>query len=215
MFASPSPSKKPSERTVEVLANHYLLHGINKARCWLFCPSTNEEFTHGFDGSAQNVKTIILQYKAVTYASPTVVSVPIDLVQFGTLLINFPKANWPYVFYAFSLHRNYQEIDSGYKAKNCPTFFENCIFVDIHDLPPGTTRLRYSFATGSVSPIVSGAAKSPIPFLRGPQFLCGITSCSIGSRREHGNKRAVPIHDSIERDSFSTSGLSVLQVPIG
>src|SRR5690606_34644254 len=98
MVASPSLSKKPSERTIEVLANHFLLHGINKARCWLFCPSTNEEFTHGFDGSAQNVKTIILQYKAVTYASPTVVSVPIDLAQLGTLLANFPKAHWPYAF---------------------------------------------------------------------------------------------------------------------
>lgn len=200
---------------MEVLANHYLINGIARARCWIFCPSTNEELLLGYDASTQNTKSIIIQYKALTYASSNTASAPIDAAQLGTLLANFKAKTWPYVFYGFCTHRSYKEVDDGYKSKNSPEFFDNCIFVSIHDLPAGASRLRYSFKSSTVHPIVSNKAKAPIRYLRGRDLVCGITSCRVGDRHiEPRSFDQVSVRDGPESND-RTTGLSVLKVPMG
>ena len=215
MAPTPSLSKVPSEHTIEVLANHYLLNGISRARCWLFCPSTNEELLLGYDASAQNLKSLLIQYKALTYKSATSASIALDQIQHATLLANFPAKSWPYVFYGFCTHRTYAELDAGYKSPKAPEFFDNCLFIDAHSLPAGTSRLRYSFTANQVLPIVSNKATNSVPFIRGRELICGISSCSIGDRKEPGKRFSRVEHQEIHGRNERISGISVLKVPIG
>lgn len=215
MSSIPTFTKIPSEHTVEVLANHYLISGIARARCWIFCPSTNEELLLGYDAATKNTKSVVIQYKALTYTSSNTVSAPIDAAQLGTLLANFNAKTWPYVFYGFCTHRNYKEVDDGYKSNNSPEFFDNCIFVSIHDLPTGVSRLRYSFKTNTVLPIVSSKTKKPIHYLRGRELVCGITSCKVGDRHiEPRSFQKLTVRGGLESHG-RTTGLSVLKVPMG
>lgn len=205
----------PSEHTVEVLANHHLMNGIARSRCWIFCPTTNEELLRGYDASTQNIKSIIIQYKALSYASATTASVQVDQLQLSTLLAQFHPKKRQYAFYGFCIHRNYNEVDCGYKSAKSPEFFDNCLFVSIHSLPSGTTRLRYSFSADNVYPIVSNKKTPAVPFLRGRELVCGISSCEIGDRHmERISVVKFEAEDHTEQSERAT-GLSVVRVPFG
>ena len=219
MSIVPPMKKMPSEHTVEVLASHYLLHHINRSRCWLYCPTTNEELKRGYDVGTQGFKSILIQYKGLVYASKTSASIDIDQTQQSTLLSNFPKLNSPYAFYGFCAHRSYEEISKGYNSISSPVFFGSCVFVDVHSLPAHTSRLRYSFKHDEVFPVVSGKAGASIPHVTGPALACAITACHIGDRHlEQGavESRRNPARDrKVSEESERLFSLSVLRVPIG
>ena len=62
---APLPNDVPSEQTIEVLSNHFLLVGLHSHSAWVFCPTRVQEQVLGYDGSLQNGKILVIQYKRV------------------------------------------------------------------------------------------------------------------------------------------------------
>lgn len=176
----PVMTKIPSEHSIEVLANHFLLNAINNPRAWLYCPTTNEESRLGFDASLQNTKLAVIQYKrAKRFLAGGDVRVTIDPGQLSILHTRFVRMPTPYVFYGFSLLPSYAAMQRNFRAAPPQTFFDSCIFVDAHSIPAGSTVIKEDrtnfFATAS------GRTDTPVVSFPGQIFAAGICQCNIGT----------------------------------
>lgn len=179
MYKPPLPNETPCEHTVEVLSNHYLLHHLNSASAWLFCPTTNQEHVLGFDAATQHGKLVVIQYKRTRRNDDGTLQIAIDSVQHSTLRTNFPPAKTPYVFYGFSTYREYDELDADYLTVGGPYFFRRMRFVDVHSLPDNCSGLHYSNAH-ELRYIVKRMGRSVIGCQNGHELVCGLLNCPAG-----------------------------------
>jgi prepilin-type processing-associated H-X9-DG protein len=175
----PQPNDVPSEQTIEVLSDHFILEGLQIPTAWMFCPTRVQEQRLGYDGSLQNGKILIIQYKRVIVNQGVSVRVDIDQVQMNTLLANFPQGTFPYVFYGFSTYRDYGQLDAGFRAAGGQQFFANMLFVDLHVLPANCNSLTYSPQNG-VQPNINGIAQPAVAFINGDQLVNGLDKCTTG-----------------------------------
>jgi hypothetical protein len=176
---TPSQNDVPSEQTIEVMSNHFLLAGLNAPSAWVFCPTRVQEQSLGYDASLQNGKILVIQYKRVHVNQGGSLRVPITQAQHDTLRQNFPSGNVPYVFYGFSIYPTYQQLDAGFHGAGAPLFFANARFVNLHDLPAVCNSLRYSPQQG-VKPVVNGQAQAAVASIDGNQLVHGILECTSG-----------------------------------
>lgn len=176
---TPQPQDVPSEQTIEVMSDHFLLAGMNSPSAWVFCPTRWQEQYLGYDGSLQNGKILIIQYKRVQVNPGGSLRVQVNQAQFNTLRTNFPQGPVPYLFYAFSLYPTYQQLDAGFRAAGGPQFFANMRFVNIHALPVGCSSLNYSAIWG-VRPRANGQFQPAVVALNGAQLVNGVIQCPYG-----------------------------------
>lgn len=193
---TPYICKKPSEHTIENLANHFFLDAINNPRAWVFCPTTNEEIVKGYDASFQNTKQGIVQYKAISYIYANGnIKVKINNAQLITLKTNFPNIpNRPYVFYAYCKYKRYYEIQHCFSIAPPQKFFENCIYINAHDIPDNTTHLDHDLATDSIFCKPSG---TKVQYLTGPEVAERARDCSVFARPADIMEPPVPLNNNI------------------
>jgi hypothetical protein len=176
---TPLPHHVPSEQTIEVLSDHFLLDRLNSPSAWIFCPTKVQEQTLGYDGSLQNGKLLLIQYKRVHVNRSGSLNVRISAAQHGTLRANFPRGTSRYVFYGFSIYPTYHDLDADYRIANSPHFFENMRFVELYDLPANCSSITYS-TQQSARPMVNGQSQAAVATINGEELAVGITQCPIG-----------------------------------
>jgi hypothetical protein len=178
---SPDWDKIPSEHSIEVMGNHCLLDALGNPHAWMFCPTTNEEVKLGFDAALQGMKSLVIQYKALHYVYASgALHVKAPAPQRNALNALCPPIGRPYVFYAFNRAPTYDALAFSYAAAP-PTFFSQCVFVDVHTVPAATDRFR---VTGAIVEAFDGAALlAPIPTAyTHAQVIAGIQNCTFGLR---------------------------------
>lgn len=195
---NPTYSKAPSESTIEQLSNHHLLNELGPCDSWFFIPTKVEEKKLGYDASLQGYKALIIQYKAFT---PNVSSgagrISINQTQHKTLLKNFPKKSKPYAFYGFSTAPSYKHIANYYSTgTGCCSFGNTMIYIDIHDIPIGTTSINSS----------SLSCKSYNLFELSSLFL----KCKLGLRNEAMKESVESNYFDAEAEGEEGSSLSIL-----
>ncbi len=178
----------PSESTIEVTTNHCLLTEINKPPAWIYVPTRNDELNLGYDASMQNTKLLIIQYKRLKCPRKSY-RINIDRQQHITLTKKFPSGTKlsyikPYVFYAFSTCKNYEEIDSSFKKGrpdklNYRDFLKKCVFFDAHDVVPGCVTIIPNLDDEKVS--MYGYPHKKIKSFNGLDFVQQAKECSIGN----------------------------------
>lgn len=197
---SPTPQNIPNETTVQDLSNHYLLSSLHSRSAWIYCPTRQEEIRLGYDASLQNGKTVLLQYKSLSYAGRYLVSIRLDQRQLATLLTNFPQRTTPYLYYGFCDYRSYRELDNDFLTVGSPEFFRHMLFIDIHSLAPNTHTIR-RHNDGSMTGFPSQQQLIPV---RGPRIAQGIRTCTIGTPNSKNMLRTL-------RDRIRGFTLSVLR----
>jgi hypothetical protein len=185
---SPIPSVIPSETTIEVLTNHFLLHHLKNPRAWIFCPTRKEEFRLGYDASMQNTKILIIQYKRLSRVNKRSLTITLNRAQHRTLTNRFRPLKKPYVFYCFSKQKSYHALGRGFLVKTGPVFFDNCVFFNAHNISPGTRSVNFEAKKG-LRPII-GPRKygNPIPTFDGKYIVSQLKSCPIGIFYEEFNE---------------------------
>lgn len=182
VFASmfyPKPANIPSESTIEVLTNHFILHSLNDPSAWIVCPTRNEEKLFGYDASIQHSKLAIIQYKRVRhFYSNNEFTVSLNAKQHNTLLTNFRRLRNPYVFYCFSRYRDYARISDDFARVGAPFFFQHSLFVNAHDILINSTSVKL-FANGLLKARLGGKYR-PINYMSGPQFIREVKNCTLG-----------------------------------
>jgi hypothetical protein len=182
-MALPRRTNIPSESTIEVLSNHFILHLLSQPAAWILCPTRNEEKVLGYDAHLRNVKLAIIQYKRIQRINrDKSISISIDVVQHKTLRQRFRRLNQPYLFYSFSKYTNYQVLDDDFVKHGAPFFFNHSLFFDAWDVPVGTTSLRL-YASGTLKAYARHQPySSPIPYYLGPEFINLFGACRLGER---------------------------------
>lgn len=179
----------PSESTVEVLTNHLLLLKINKPSAWIFVPTRKKEKELGYDASLQNTKVAVVQYKRLTVATrhSRAYRIKLNEDQHKTLLDNFPNVNREYVFYAFSLCQAYEKINDCFRSKTNWDFLRKCVFINAHDVPPGSKTiipLAYNGGVKRTSPLhevsIYKNSGHPVQSYDGVDFVDKLVGCKIG-----------------------------------
>jgi hypothetical protein len=178
----------PSEGTVEVLTNHFILQELKDPSAYIFCPTRNEEVDLGFDARLQGSKLAVIQYKRVRSLNKDgSVSVAIDVDQHKTLRSKFPRSTRPYVFYCFSSYPDYASIHNDFVKMGMPPtrlrshlFFWQSLLFDAWDIPVGSTLVKFSNAGTLKAQIGHSPRSGPIPYHRGPVFVKGFISCQLG-----------------------------------
>jgi hypothetical protein len=176
---TPSPDDVPSEQTVEVLSDHFLLAGLNSPAAWMYCPTRVTEQKLGYDGSLQNGKILIIQYKRVHVNAGGSLRVSINQAQHTTLRKVFHSGGIPYVFYGFSVYQSYQKLNDGFHVAGAPHFFANMRFVNLHDLPIACNSLSHK-PEGTVCPVVMREPQTEVSSIDGNLLVKGLLQCSIG-----------------------------------
>lgn len=131
----------PSEGTIEQLSNHFLLNQIGPESAWFYIPTKNEERKLGYDASLQANKLLVIQYKRLRPNKSGGGSIKINLRQHRTLIRKFPPQPNPYVFYAFSIFRDYAALSLPFSLNQGHRFGCSMIFVDAHSIPTGATSI--------------------------------------------------------------------------
>lgn len=178
---SPDPTKIPSEHSIEVMGNHCLLDALGNPHAWMFCPTTNEEVSLGFDAAIQGMKSLVIQYKALhyVYASGRLhVKAPVP--QRNTLNAVCPPIGRPYVFYVFNRAPTYGALGVSYAAAP-PTFFDQCVFVDVHTVPAATDRFIVDAAMVQAFDGAALLAPNPTTYTHA-QVIAGMKNCTFGLR---------------------------------
>ncbi len=208
----PSRDNIPSESTIEILTNHFILQGLGNPTAWIISPTRNEETALGYDAAIQRAKLAVIQYKRVdSLNSDNSLSVSINTDQHETLLTNFGPLRSPYVFYCFSVYRNYAEIDADFMRIGAPQFFRSSTFFSAHDVPIGSSRVRL-FRDGTLKPYRRGQSYlDPIRYCPGPVFIRAFRACILG---EAGSYILEAERDSDSLVGSGASGLNFLHWPI-
>lgn len=179
------PVKSPSERTVEGMANHWLLINLGSWHSWIFAPTQNEELGLGFDAALEGLyKFVVIQYKG-TRKLKGKVAFDVDPVQRATL-----KATaGGHAYYAACSDRSYVDLAASFLATP-PLFFERCYFISETALPPGARSIRVTPVAGSALPTITvhgikGALIVTLvagQFWAGPNFAAEVKACRIGGQ---------------------------------
>jgi hypothetical protein len=179
----PKSDQTPSERTIESLANHFILSQLNEPKAWMISPTGNEERTLGYDSAIRRAKLVVIQYKRVKTRVEGL-SVSLNASQHVQLTKVFPKRPSPYVFFAFGSFRSYRDLDQEFLTKGSPLPFEAIQFVDAHSVPAGTTTLQYD-PPGMVVPVANGQAGAAVSNVwEGPDLVRQIKTCLLGDIRD-------------------------------
>ncbi len=222
----PIPQTQPSERTVEVLTNHFILHRLNKSSAWIFCPTTVEELTRGYDSALQNTKMALIQYKRVR-VNKSSIAFEVDQQQYGVLMNRFKPHTKPYVFYCFSLYTSHEKLNNDFNKVGSPYFFEKSLFINAHDLPvlmkppytiygkscrPPSPFPRYTCGSVNYSPkygirVCSKLSTySSINYWDGHKFINNFRSCNIGLPK----KEMADVIGQDFQDRFVRMGVNLL-----
>lgn len=204
---SPISTKIPSEKTVEINCNRFILNGLG-SDAWVYGPTLREELKLGYDASVQNLKKyVLIQYKRLSKVNKQkgTTNIGIDTKQLQTLNRNFianPQSP-EFVFYCFSTEKEYSKL-------NMSNFFDSCLFVSAMSLNKIQLKpnqksfsLKFEYATRTLS-----YNKNPISYLVGSRFLASIKSCKIGNLWREDKNGA----DFIDEDkSYLNRSLSLVQ----
>jgi hypothetical protein len=175
------PAKEPSERTIEINANHWLLSLLLNPHAWIFAPTTPEEFVFGFDAELIGTyKYLFIQYKGIKKAAANGVKFKIEPAQRAMLRLWAPQQ----AYYAFSDHRTYDSLSADF-ATDPMKFFKRCRFILEDDLHFATRSIRGSAAAGFRMYGPAGVNLGPIPpalVLTGPDIAQHIRLCTIGRK---------------------------------
>lgn len=121
-------TSRPSEATIEGMANHSLLANLGD-NAWVLSPTPHEENEEGFDASLNGTyRKAVIQYKRIARTPDYGVSVEISSEQYQVLR-QYPSDT---AFYAFSRHESYADVSSSFQANGTSQFLKNLIFVPIN-----------------------------------------------------------------------------------
>jgi hypothetical protein len=178
----------PSESTIEQMTNYCLLRELGIPSAWIYVPTRNDELTLGFDASIQNTKLIIIQYKRLKQSGKSH-RINLNVSQHLTLLKKFPVNSKfplikPYVFYAFSRCKNYEEVDNAFQTSridnlNYLEFLKKCTFFDAHDINQGHVTVIPSLIDEDVK--LYGMPNKKIKSYNGIDFVSKAKECSLGN----------------------------------
>lgn len=172
----------PSEQTIVVNSNHFLLNEIGSPKAWIICCTTNQEAALGWDASLRDFKDLYVQYKAIVYAykgSPNV-RINIDPGQRGVLNA-FAAAFGAPAYYGVCDYQTYAAIGGHFAGAPPAVYFQHCAYFNEKDLPVGTTHVRGCNAAGWQAHGAGGIPLGPAPFLNGQDFAKEIRICNIGT----------------------------------
>lgn len=187
MPISPVGNQIPSESTIEVMTNHYILHHLNKSHAWIFTPTRRQEKRLGYDASLQNAKVAVIQYKRIRRHAASV-SIDLRAAQHATLMRVFQPQGRPYVFYCFSTYRTYAALNADYYNVNAPLFFENSLFFSAHLVPAGCTTIRFT-PPGTLEDPASGTI---IPYYDGLGWVFRLSRCWLGLEMDEFEEATQP-----------------------
>ncbi len=215
----PSWSKIPSESTIEVLTNHFILQELKNPSAYIFCPTRNEEKALAFDAHLQGSKLALIQYKGVErFNNDGSVSVPINVRQHRTLRRKFSRSAHPYVFYCFSTYPNYKIMHNdfvtgaGFSAiSESHVFFWRSLLFDAWELPLGSNRVKLLNDDTLIACVGKRPHPKPIRFFSGPAFVQGFVDCWLG---ELGNRFADQIEALEEGPQLGPRRVSVLRAQV-
>ncbi|MDC8640085.1 hypothetical protein JH314_07320 [Xanthomonas campestris] len=145
-----NPIAIPSERTIESISNHSIVEILNFGKgappyAWCFVPSQVEEAKLGYDVSLEGKKQVVVQYKAMRSSG----SFTFDFDQLWLLLVNFPKADFPYVFLSGSIADSNSVLKGDHAISvNRYESFDRVFFIDAWEV---LNKLVQAVAPGSAS----------------------------------------------------------------
>ena len=177
----PIPTSVPSESTVEQIANHQILCLISPYGAWFYVPTKREEKRLAYDASLQGHKALVIQYKRFV-PSKNGGYVKLSAKQHSTFKSNFPATAKPYVFYAFSLHATYSQIQNEFSAGLGFFFGLRTVFVDAHSIPAGAKSI--SVRHDPFLSVTSGRGRDAVPAWCLPSLISEFQTCNTGLRAD-------------------------------
>jgi len=172
----------PSEQTIVVNSNHFLLNEIGSPKGWIICCTTNQEAALGWDASLEGFKDLYVQYKGIAYAYVGSADVRVNISPGQRGVLNaFAAAHGAPAYYGVCDYQTYGAIGGDFFLAPPAVFFHHCAYVNEKDLPIGTTYLRGNNGAGWQAHGVGGVPLGGVPFLDGPAFAQEVRICNIGS----------------------------------
>lgn len=180
---------KPSEKSTEILFNHYLLQMFQPGEISLLAPSTVEEYINGYDTkiiSANSFKEMYLQFKSPSYHSDITNKSTIKTSQGHQhrLLKSYPPRTTYYVFHTF---KTIADLLDAQKNCNKPEdFLRNYIAVEVSQLPKDMTFMHYIEGIHKSDIVNPGYMRVVYDYIK-PQCIRGdklallFKNCTIGT----------------------------------
>ena len=182
---------KPSEKSTEILFNHYLLQMFPIGSVALTAPSSVEEYVTGYDTKvvgATSFQEMYLQFKTPSYYSnitkKSTIRTSQGYLQQHQLLQSYPPETAYYVFHTFQSVENLLEAQR--KSTTSEQFLRHYIAVETSQLPYKISFLHLSL-NGSTDAIGGGFDRRILPgisprSMRGDALVQQFMSCQIGTR---------------------------------
>lgn len=139
-------SKKPiSEKTSEILFNHYFLRAFRLGEISVYAPSSVEEFKNGYDSKLiglSSFRELYLQYKAPIYSeNKRHFTIKVTKHQ-HRMLKQYPDHTAYYVAHTFTSLKDI--LDAQKKLRISINFLKYFVAIEISSLPEEITFFQYS-----------------------------------------------------------------------